>query len=282
MQDIISPAKTRRPEPPNVTSPLPRDTPIDGSNPALHGYPSATNPDKFTTSTATPDTTTPERGSPPPADASTQTATRTTTSSGSITPAKPPPSNHTARLLDTVRFSKETKRRPTSFGQSSTMREQKPPPNGQTARSQRMALERHAPRTWHTGDVYSPKELSHFEQLKALGAQQTSSKYNMEGRVRTRSRGGADIFDVLRLNPVREYKNFTLMSEFVTETGRIKGARQTGLRAVNQRKLAKAVRRSIGMGLVPSVHMHPELMEERVEDRAIMWKQDRERGPRAL
>lgn len=43
--------------------------------------------------------------------------------------------------------------------------------------------------------------------------------------------------------------------------GRIKHSRDTGLGNVNQRRMAKAVRRSIGMGLMPSVHKHPEMLE---------------------
>lgn len=43
--------------------------------------------------------------------------------------------------------------------------------------------------------------------------------------------------------------------------GRIKHSRDTGLNNVNQRRLAKAVRRSVGMGLMPSVHKHPEMLE---------------------
>jgi small subunit ribosomal protein S18 len=46
----------------------------------------------------------------------------------------------------------------------------------------------------------------------------------------------------------------------MTPFGRIKRRDQTGLRPVNQRKLAKAIRRSIGLGLHPSVHRHPELL----------------------
>lgn len=50
------------------------------------------------------------------------------------------------------------------------------------------------------------------------------------------------------------------MSEFMTSMGRIKHSRETGLRPVNQRKMAKAIRRSIGMGLHPSTHFHPMIL----------------------
>ena len=51
------------------------------------------------------------------------------------------------------------------------------------------------------------------------------------------------------------------MSEYVTEMGRIQHSKDTGLRPVNQRKIAKAVRRAIGLGLMPSVHKHPEILK---------------------
>ena len=56
-------------------------------------------------------------------------------------------------------------------------------------------------------------------------------------------------------------QNFSIMAEYVTPIGRIKHRKVTGLRAVNQRKIAKAIRRAVGMGLMPSVHKHPEVLE---------------------
>jgi small subunit ribosomal protein S18 len=50
------------------------------------------------------------------------------------------------------------------------------------------------------------------------------------------------------------------MSEYMTPMGRIKHRSATGLRPVNQRKIAKAIRRAIGVGLMPSVHQHPEII----------------------
>lgn len=50
------------------------------------------------------------------------------------------------------------------------------------------------------------------------------------------------------------------MSEYMTPMGRIKHRRVTGLRSVNQRKIAKAIRRAIAIGLMPSVHRHPEIL----------------------
>lgn len=57
------------------------------------------------------------------------------------------------------------------------------------------------------------------------------------------------------------------MSEYMTPMGRIASSRETGLRPVNQRRIAKAIRRSIGMGLMPSVHRHPELFYQKKQQR---------------
>ena len=57
------------------------------------------------------------------------------------------------------------------------------------------------------------------------------------------------------------WQNFSIMSEYMTSMGRIKHSAETGLRAVNQRRIAKAVRRAIGIGIMPSVHRHPQLLE---------------------
>lgn len=56
-------------------------------------------------------------------------------------------------------------------------------------------------------------------------------------------------------------QNFSIMSEYITEMGRIRHSSDTGLRPVNQRKMAKAIRRAMGMGLMPGVHRHPELLK---------------------
>lgn len=57
------------------------------------------------------------------------------------------------------------------------------------------------------------------------------------------------------------------MSEYMTSMGRIKHRRDTGLRPVNQRKIAKAIRRAIGVGLMPSVHRHPEILAAEARSR---------------
>lgn len=111
------------------------------------------------------------------------------------------------------------------------------------------------PRTskWKVGDVYAPHDLSAVEATKW----------------RKRKSSERDVFDVLGINPLEEYKNFSMMSEYMTNMGRIKHRRETGLRAVNQRKIAKAIRRAVGMGLLPSVHEHPEVLEVKARDRRM-------------
>lgn len=52
------------------------------------------------------------------------------------------------------------------------------------------------------------------------------------------------------------------MSEYMTPMGRIKHSKETGLRPVNQRRIARAIRRSIGMGMMPSVYRHPEILQK--------------------
>lgn len=42
--------------------------------------------------------------------------------------------------------------------------------------------------------------------------------------------------------------------------GRIRHSSETGLRPVNQRKISKAIRRAVSLGLMPSVHRHPEIL----------------------
>jgi small subunit ribosomal protein S18 len=59
-------------------------------------------------------------------------------------------------------------------------------------------------------------------------------------------------------------QNFTVLSEFITETGRIKHSNLTGLKRKNQRKVAKTIRRAIGLGIIPSVHRHPMILEKKV------------------
>ena len=130
-------------------------------------------------------------------------------------------------------------------------------------------MEMYSSRFWQDGDVYAPHDLSWVEQEKARRARMVGSK-NQLNTLNSRKHGTKDVLDELGLNPMKEYKNFAMLSEFVSETGRIRHSRETGLRAVDQRKMAKAVRRAVGIGILPSVHKHPELFNERRIQRGEM------------
>ncbi|KAF2639980.1 ribosomal protein S18 [Massarina eburnea CBS 473.64] len=119
---------------------------------------------------------------------------------------------------------------------------------------QRVAYQKQIYRKWQTGDVYAPRDLSGAEQAKWKTSRRAPQ---------------TDAFDTLGINPVNEYKNFTMLSEYVTEMGRIKHSRETGLRPKNQRKIAKAIRRAVGLGLMPSVHRHPLVLKKSTPSRFI-------------
>lgn len=124
-----------------------------------------------------------------------------------------------------------------------------------------------AGRLWREGDAYAPHDLHPVEQTKAREARSPNPRRQAARPPNTRKHGDKDLLDELGIDPVREYKNFALMGEFVTRMGRIRHGKETGLRGVNQRRMAKAVRRAVGIGLHPSVHQHPELLVERREQR---------------
>jgi len=101
---------------------------------------------------------------------------------------------------------------------------------------------------------------------KARQARYANNRNNLPP-ANTRKKGSRDVLDDLGINPLREYRNFAMVGEWVSEMGRIRGGRETGLRGVNQRKVAKCVRRAVGLGLMPSVHRHPEMHEQRMSGR---------------
>lgn len=107
---------------------------------------------------------------------------------------------------------------------------------------------------------------------KARYARNTAAIARKAYRGNTRKKGGKDVIDDLGINPINDYKNFAMMSEYVSEMGRIRHGRDTGLRGVNQRRMARAVRRAVGIGIMPSVHRHPELMPERMAGRTSGWR----------
>ncbi|CZS78866.1 unnamed protein product [Fusarium graminearum] len=105
---------------------------------------------------------------------------------------------------------------------------------------------RQMPRRWEAGDVYSPHDLSPVEMQKW----------------RKRSVKNNDVIDALGISPLDMYKNFSLIEYFTSSSGMINHSNLTRLRPVNQRKVAKMIRRVQGMGIYPSVHAHPEMLRE--------------------
>ncbi|KAK2007993.1 ribosomal protein S18 [Colletotrichum eremochloae] len=103
------------------------------------------------------------------------------------------------------------------------------------------------PRRWRAGELYAPHDLSPIEMDKWRKPKQPN----------------VDVVDLLGINPLDHYRNFSMISEYMTNFGQIEHSKNTGLRPVNQRRMAKAIRRAIGMGIHPSVHHHPELLKKR-------------------
>ncbi|KAK4498594.1 hypothetical protein PRZ48_011253 [Zasmidium cellare] len=123
----------------------------------------------------------------------------------------------------------------------------------------RKDLEMQLHRRWKAGDVYAPHDLSGAEAAKW---KKTSKKPRPSGKHR-------DVLDQLGVNPLHYYTNFSIMGEYTTEMGKIRSGRETGLRPVNQRKMAKAIRRAKGVGLLmPGTHAHPEVLRLQETDPA--------------
>ncbi|KAI8377854.1 ribosomal protein S18 [Radiomyces spectabilis] len=89
------------------------------------------------------------------------------------------------------------------------------------------------------GDTYHPDDLNDARYQEQLRARRGQAKANLQ-----------DPFDVLGLDPLHEYKNYRLLSNFVSDMGKILPRQQTGLTAKNQRKLAKAIKRARAMGIM--------------------------------
>ncbi|KAG5976373.1 hypothetical protein E4U58_004321 [Claviceps cyperi] len=126
--------------------------------------------------------------------------------------------------------------------------------NLETLRNNKQSGEflREMPRRWEAGDVYAPHDMSSVEMRK----------------LRKRASRKADVMDALQIRAKDMYKNFALLQEFTNAAGQILPSSATGLRPVNQRKIAKMVRRAQGMGIYPTVHQHPELIRHNFFDRS--------------
>ncbi|KAI4253807.1 MAG: hypothetical protein LQ352_003475 [Teloschistes flavicans] len=128
-------------------------------------------------------------------------------------------------------------------------------------------LERQIFRRFRAGDVYAPHDLSSSEQHKWRQRRFTMPGIDAQSSTSSSQKGGKrqDVFDVLGIHPLDEFKNPNMMFEYVSSMGRLRHRRETGLRGVNQRRISKAVRRAVGMGFLPSVHKHPEMLEKEAE-----------------
>ncbi|PHH76043.1 hypothetical protein CDD82_4161 [Ophiocordyceps australis] len=163
------------------------------------------------------------------------------------------------QLLKIVRSSSSKKRPPksTSFGKASkdlfdriTARQSGPDRiarfDEERQRQESADYLTQMPRRFKPGDLYSPHDLSPAEM----------SKY------RRRPHRSRDVVDALGINPLDHYKNFTLLSQFTSSSGQVLKPELTGLRSVNQRKVAKMIRRAQGMGIYPKIHAHPEMLRQ--------------------
>ncbi|GAN05673.1 conserved hypothetical protein [Mucor ambiguus] len=94
----------------------------------------------------------------------------------------------------------------------------------------------------HEGDIYHPEDLNDTRYRESLRQRRGKPTPPSE-----------DPFEVLGLDPLHEYKNFRLLTHFVSDMGKILPREQTGVSAKNQRKLAKAIKRARAMGKLQRV-----------------------------
>ncbi|ORX63210.1 ribosomal protein S18 [Hesseltinella vesiculosa] len=102
------------------------------------------------------------------------------------------------------------------------------------------------------GDIYHPEDLNDARYQSQLRRQRN-----------TLNKPTQDPFNVLGLNPLHEYKNYRLLSNFVSDIGKILPREKTGLTAKNQRKLAKAIKRARAMGLMSTTSKDPHRFSTR-------------------
>ncbi|QSL64668.1 hypothetical protein MERGE_001970 [Pneumocystis wakefieldiae] len=96
--------------------------------------------------------------------------------------------------------------------------------------------------------LYSPYDLS-FEKNLAY-------RYSLNNVKK-------DPWKQLCISPLKHYKSFNVLSEFITEMGRILPRDETGCSAKHQRQLAKAIRRCRGIGLLSTTQRHPTYLESK-------------------
>ncbi|KAJ1985395.1 hypothetical protein H4R34_000049 [Dimargaris verticillata] len=95
-------------------------------------------------------------------------------------------------------------------------------------------------RTFDKGQVFDPRELD--EQKADLSRRRDNL---IPKKVRS------DRFTRQGINPLNEYRDVNMLSQYVTEMGRIKHRRHTNLTNKSHRRVAKAIRRARAFGLLP-------------------------------
>ncbi|KAF9021480.1 hypothetical protein BGZ52_001680, partial [Haplosporangium bisporale] len=94
--------------------------------------------------------------------------------------------------------------------------------------------------SFRKGDIYKPSDLNDSKR----------ATYSAPPKP-------VDELKILKLNPIVEYKNATLLSHYITPLGRLMSREQTGLSAKNQRRVTKAVRRARAMCILsPTAKLH--------------------------
>ncbi|WBW75369.1 mitochondrial ribosomal protein subunit S18 [Schizosaccharomyces osmophilus] len=91
------------------------------------------------------------------------------------------------------------------------------------------------------GQVYSPSDLK-FETVEARNQ---GNFFNPKRH---------DCFKAANRSPLEFWKNPVVLSNFITELGRIKPRADTGLSAKNQRLVSRAIRRARAVGVLPTKH----------------------------
>ncbi|RDX55496.1 hypothetical protein OH76DRAFT_1339377, partial [Lentinus brumalis] len=72
-----------------------------------------------------------------------------------------------------------------------------------------------------------------------------------------------DVFYQMNLDPLKECRNTSLLSRFVTNMGKIRGRSETKLTWKNQRRMGKAIRRAKMMGIIPVLSRRPLFMTDK-------------------
>ncbi|KAJ1988264.1 hypothetical protein GGI25_005437 [Coemansia spiralis] len=93
--------------------------------------------------------------------------------------------------------------------------------------------------------LFFPKTIYHPAEL----SEGNSSRYFPKSLDETTS--DKDAFLSLGINPIKHYKNLHLLTQFVSDMGKIRPRYKTGLSAKSQRRVAKAIKRARAFGLLP-------------------------------